>query len=420
MQTKPNQSTKRFGVKILLIGVISLLLGIPLLIVEGIINDREAAKDKVTTDVTNSYAGQQVVGGPTLRAVVMTKAATDSTDMKTRNWDTQPTILNYTADVETDVLRRSIYDVIIYKSTIQITGTLPIGENTSKAFQHLITLDITDFKGLSALPKVTFGEQTYRFNRVNDQLQAQVTLPQNTKVHDEIPFAIELELKGTESLMFSSFGKETSLTINSSYPHPSFQGAMLPITRDVRDDGFSATWKVLQINMGSLRDTMGVRFVDPANPYQQATRSAKYGLLIVALVFVAGLFVEYLTKKEIHLIQYAVIGLSLILFYILLLSISEFMVFGWAYLIAALMIIAALICYFRGILKSRSAYILGSFIAAVYVVNYVLLQMETYALLAGSLVLFVLLSVVMYLTANMNTKAEQPALANAETEKPEA
>ncbi len=414
MQTKPNQPTKRFGVKILLIGVISLLLGIPLLMVENIIRDRETAKDKVTTDVTNSYAGQQVVGGPTLRAVVMTKSATDSTEMKTRNWDTQPTILNYTANVETDVLHRSIYDVIIYKSTIHITGTLPIGENTSKAIQHLITLDIKDFKGLSALPQVTFGEQTYRFNRVNDQLQAQVTLPQNTKVHDEIPFSIELELKGTESLMFRPLGKETTLAINSSYPHPSFQGDILPATREVKDDGFSATWKVLDMNLNSSYDTMGVRFVDPANPYQQATRSAKYGLLIVALVFVAGLFVEYLTKKEIHLIQYAVIGLSLILFYSLLLAISELVVFGWAYLIAALMTIGALLLYFRAILKSRSAYVLGGFIAVVYAVNYVLLQMETYALLAGSLVLFALLSVVMYLTANMNTKAEQPAVAESE------
>jgi inner membrane protein len=153
---------------------------------------------------------------------------------------------------------------------------------------------------------------------------------------------------------------------------------------------------------------MGVRFVDPANPYQQSMRSAKYGILIIILVFVAGLVVEFLTKKEINPVQYAVIGLSLVLFYSLLLSFSEFMMFGVAYIIAALMTTGALVFYFRAILKSRSAYMLGGFVALVYMLNYMLLQMETYALLAGSLVLFLLLCVVMYLTADMSKNKELP------------
>ncbi len=417
MQTKPNQPTKRFGVKILLIGLISLFLGIPLLMVEGIIEDREKTKNKVSAEIEKSYAGSQIVGGPVLQTTTMKKSAT-SAELEPFHKDIKPSTLDYKADVTTEVLRRSIYDVITYKSIIQITGKLPITEDVLEAFKHTLVLNIEDFKGLSKLPEITFGEQIYRFDRVGGKLQAAITLPEGVQVNEEIPFSLTLDVKGTESLMFRPLGKETTLAINSSYPHPSFQGAILPTTRNVQDDGFSATWKVLDMNLNSSYDTMGVRFVDPANPYQQATRSAKYGLLIVALVFVAGLFVEYLTKKEIHLIQYAVIGLSLILFYILLLSMSEFIIFGGAYSIAALMIVAALVFYFRGILKSRSAYVLGSFIAAVYVVNYLLLQMETYALLAGSLVLFALLSVVMYLTANMNTKAEQSSLA--ESEQPEA
>ena len=151
---------------------------------------------------------------------------------------------------------------------------------------------------------------------------------------------------------------------------------------------------------------MGVKFVDPANPYQQSMRSAKYGMLIIVLVFVAGLVVEFLTRKEINPIQYAVIGLSLVLFYSLLVAFSEFMIFGIAYIIAALMTTGALMFYFRAILKSRSAYVLGGFVAVVYALNYMLLQMETYALLAGSVVLFLLLCVVMYLTANINNNKE--------------
>ena len=193
------------------------------------------------------------------------------------------------------------------------------------------------------------------------------------------------------------------MTISSTYPHPSFQGAVLPNTREVKSDGFKAAWNVSSLN-SSMRNNMGVKFVDPANPYQQSMRSAKYGMLIVILVFVAGLFVEFLTKKEISPIQYTVIGLSLVLFYSLLVAFSEFMIFGVAYVIAALMTTGALMFYFRAILKSRSAYVLGGFVAIVYALNYMLLQMDTYALLAGSLVLFLLLCVVMYLTANINNK----------------
>lgn len=186
---------------------------------------------------------------------------------------------------------------------------------------------------------------------------------------------------------------------------------MLPDNRNIRDDGFDATWNVSDLN-SSASDSIGVRFVDPANPYQQSMRSVKYGIIIIILVFVASLFVESLTRKEINPIQYSVIGLSLVLFYSLLLAFSEFIAFGIAYVIAALMTTGALVFYFRAILKNRSAYVLGGIVALVYALNYMLLQMETYALLAGSLVLFLLLCVVMYLTANINnnkaiTKVEQ-------------
>ena len=123
-------------------------------------------------------------------------------------------------------------------------------------------------------------------------------------------------------------------------------------------------------------------------------------MLIIVLVFVAGLFVEFFTRREINVVQYAVIGLSLALFYSLLVAFSEFITFGWAYIVATLMTISALMLYFKAILKNNSAYMLGGFVTIVYVVNYMLLQMETFALLAGSLVLFALLCVVMYLTSN--------------------
>ena len=130
-------------------------------------------------------------------------------------------------------------------------------------------------------------------------------------------------------------------------------------------------------------------------------RSAKYGILIILLVFLAGLAVELLGKKKISIVQYLVIGLSLVLFYVLVLSFSEFMRFPLAYALAALMTVAALLGYFRGILRDRTAWLLTALVALAFLISYVLLQMETYAFLAGTLILFVLLTGIMYLTRNL-------------------
>ena len=194
--------------------------------------------------------------------------------------------------------------------------------------------------------------------------------------------------------------------MHSNCPDPSFKGDFLPAERDVREDGFDARWSVSEINRGNPDDTsFGVNLLQGVTQYQQTTRSAKYGILIILLVFIAGLAVELVGKKKIDLVQYLVIGLSLVLFYALVLSFSEFMSFALAYFLAALMTVAALFGYFRGILRDRSAWLLTALVALAYLLSYVLLQMETYALLAGTLVLFVLLVGIMYLTTNLNKRA---------------
>ena len=410
METKVNSNAKRTAIKVSLVAVISLLLLIPLAMIKGVIEDREQTKDSVTMEVANSYAKPQTVFAPYLVSYVVETKTVDKKiepsgkQTYVEDYDTYSSQVDYTADVVTDMLHRSIYDVIVYNSKVKISGKLPITEKSVVARDNEFRFKVTDVKGFSNPSQLTFGGGSFELRRKSEEFVADVVFPKGAKVGDIIDFAITFDLKGTESLFFRpSRDGNTTVAICSSYPHPSFQGAMLPNTRDVKGDGFNATWSVSSFN-SSFNDDMGVKFVDPANPYQQSMRSAKYGMLIIILVFVAGLFVEFLTRKEINPIQYAVIGLSLVLFYSLLVAFSEFITFGVAYIIAALMTTGALMLYFRAILKSRSAYVLGGFVAVVYALNYMLLQMETYALLAGSVVLFLLLCVVMYLTANMNNK----------------
>ncbi len=408
MEKNEKLNSERTPMKYCLVVVISLLLLIPLVMIKAVIEDREQTKEAVTMEVANSYAKPQTISAPYLVSYVLEEKTVDKTiepsgkQTYIEDYDSYCSQVDYKADVVTDVLHRSIYDVIVYNSKIQISGKVPITELAVIARNNEFRFKIADVKGFSNPSPLTFGGQSFELNRRLDEYVAEVVFPEDSKSGDTVDFMITFDLKGTESLFFNpSRDGNTTLAISSSYQHPSFQGEILPNQRVVNEDGFNATWNVSSFN-SSIFDDMGVKFVDPANPYQQSMRSAKYGMLIIILVFVASLFVEFLTRKGINPIQYAVIGLSLVLFYSLLVAFSEFITFGVAYVLAALMTIGALMLYFRAILKNRSAYMLGGFVALVYALNYILLQMETYALLAGSLLLFVLLSVVMYLTANIN------------------
>ena len=410
METKVKTKTnaKRTAIKVSLVAVISLLLLIPLVMIKGVIEEREDTKNAVVKEVAASYAQPQIISAPYMVSYVVETKSVDKEiepsgkQTYVEDYTSYCSLVDYTADVETDILHRSIYDVIVYNSKVKISGKILLTEKSVIARDNEFRFKVTDIKGFCNPSQLTFGGQSFEICCKSNEFVAEVVFPKGAKVGDVIDFSFTFNLKGTESLFFNpSYWGTTSLAINSSYPHPSFQGEILPNTREVKDDGFNATWSVSSLN-SSKYDDMGVKFVDPANPYQQSMRSAKYGMLNIILVFVAGLFVEFLTRKEINPIQYAVIGLSLVLFYSLLVAFSEFIAFGVAYIIATLMTTGALMFYFRAILKSRSAYILGGFVALVYTLNYMLLQMETYALLAGSLVLFFLLSVVMYLTANNN------------------
>ncbi len=427
---------KRFGIKILVIAGMSLGLLIPLFMVGSLIYDRENTRDKVVNEVGRSYsdvsregvwesrlndltndyddgagsvcqAGSQIVKGPVARMTVVSRNATDTVPVKESVQVIEPLILNYNVNAATEELHRSIYNVVVYNSAIEMTGKMRVPANSLGDHRFVFDINVRDFKGLSSYPTGTIGGKKVEFRRSGDVLTTDTLTFEGMKKGDEIDFSIEMNLKGSHGLSFRPCGEETSLSMKSCYPHPSFQGAFLPETREITDEGFSATWKVLSMNMDSGRhEAIGVVFVDPANPYHQTARSIKYGLLIIVLVFAASLVAELLSRKEISYLQYVVIGLSLVLFYALLLSISEIIPFGFAYLIAAAMTISALALYFRAIIGNKGAYILGGFLVLMYGANYMLLQMETYALLAGTLVLFAVLSAVMYLTANI--KIEKP------------
>ena len=389
--------------KIAFICLITILLIIPLMMIKGVINERNELKYSVKKEISRAISESQIVDGPRLIYTVEKEQVVDGNkEMVEEIHVINPQKMESVVNVTTETLRRSIYNVIVYHSKININGSYVLSEAVYNGKNFKIKMKVSDLKGLIDTPKISLLKKDYKFDvDDSDQLYTVIELPKENQTDRIIPFTMQLELKGTERLMFAPSADETVLSISSSYTNPSFVGEYLPLSRDVDEKGFTAKWKVLKINK-KRSEYMGVDFIEVASQYQQAMRSVKYGMLIICLVFIAGLLVEFVTRRQIHVVQYAIIGLSLVLFYSLLTAFSDIIPFGCSYLISSIMTTIALTLYYRGILKHKSAWILGGFISIMYVTNYILLQMETHSMLAGSLLLFVLLSVMMYFTANMN------------------
>ena len=214
--------------------------------------------------------------------------------------------------------------------------------------------------------------------------------------------------------MFAPFGQTTTVSLTSDCATPSFTGYYLPDERQVTDTGFQAEWKVLAINRDYpqvLNDSFfeyrtefgyssfGVELKVPVEQYLQTDRAIKYAFLIILLTFAAVFFVEMRKAKPIHPVQYLLIGIALIVFYTLLLSFSEHINFGLSYLIACVMTIALIVVFMASITKdTKTALGIGLLLAVLYAFVFVLLQLESYALLVGSVGLFIILGIAMFAT----------------------
>ncbi len=263
---------------------------------------------------------------------------------------------------------------------------------------------------------------------------------------------ITLELVGTTDLAVAPIGDDTQMQIAANWPHPSFGGRFLPVTRDIGDTGFSANWQISSLATTAARDffrgqalcagiadegtadtyaagrpdvpggasagcieTFGVAFIDPVNPYSLSDRAVKYGLLFIGLSFVAVAMVEVLRRLRVHPVQYLLVGLALSMFFLLLLSLSEHLSFALSYLIASTACVALLTFYAGHLLKGWKAGLsFGSAVAALYGGLYLVLQMEQTALVVGSVLLFAVLAAVMTVTRRVDWyNLAQPQAATA-------
>lgn len=436
------------SLKIVFIALITLVLLIPDAIIYSLNSDREHAQESTTEQISRSWSGYQTISGPIISIPYVVPNTKDSTGVIRL----LPSQLKVTGDVTSQKLARNIYETVVYNADVNISGDFALdilkqnGIPTSalKLDKAYVTLGIGDLKGLESASPLRLGNEEYRLNGTSDTqvylntscssdddtpyitdfenssrantngcMQAKIALPATDSV--SMPFAITLKIKGSESLSVTPIGGENTITISGECSTPSFCGMFLPSKRSVENGKFSATWNLNSNNREYQQTFIGnnaqkiansavsVKMLVPVDRYQKVSRSLKYALIVILLTFIAVLFAEVISNHPIHIFQYLLIGLALMLFYSLLLSLSEHMKFGLAYLIAATMTIGLVGCYMKGVIKSNKiALTLSALLAVIYLFIYILLCLETFALLTGSIGLFIALAAIMYASLRIN------------------
>lgn len=447
---QPQQSTfwskSKVLVKGFIIGFLVLLLLIPTMFVKELIEEREARQREAIIEVSGKWAGRQTVTGPMV-VLPFVKEEGDSTKrIRVKHFAYfLPDELNVNATVTPQEKHRGIYKVMLYTTRIKVTGRfgeilpakLNIPAETILWNEAFVKLHLSDAKGLNEELRLNWNNSLLTLSPQNSGGTTGFAAPLSLANPDglkNIPFSADISLNGSEQLLFTPVGKVTSVTLASSWPHPSFTGNVLPQTSQVKDSGFTATWKSLShkrnfpqqwiddafvvesyhpplpntdvastaVGNNINRTSFGADLFIPVNGYQKTMRSVKYAVLCILLTFVAFFLIETTNGKSVHPFQYGLIGLALVLFYTLLLSFSEYIGFNSAYAVASVCTIGLIAWFVKGLLNSvKLSVLLSSVLVLMYTYIFTLLQLQDYALLLGSVGLFITLGVIMHFSRKM-------------------
>jgi len=396
----------------------------------SIIEEREQLNKQAIAEVSYKWAKRQIINGPIISVPIEYETQQDGKILLVRDyWHLLPEDLEVKGKIDPKKLNRGIYEIVVYASKLSLKGSFTIeGKIEQPGLTQIywneafITLGISDLRGISEEVYLNFNNERLAVqpgSRVNQLVSSGITvdLPDLQELENTtIPFNLDIQLQGSENLSFIPVGKNTKVFLSSDWPSPSFMGNFLPKDRKVTENGFEASWQVLQLNRnfpqhwvgnsyGSTMNgsTFGLDLMLPLDDYQKSMRSAKYAIMTIGLTFMVFFLTEIFQRRKIHPIQYTIVGLALCLFYILLVSLSEHIDFNIAYFIAAIAVILMVSLYSINVFKvKRYSFILVSVLTGIYSFLFVILQMSDYALLMGSIGLSVILGATMYFTRNID------------------
>lgn len=435
------------GFKFFVIAALILLLAIPLLLVWLIIEERSQHANAVATQIAAEWGETQRINGPFL-VVPYTVSRTITQgdklieEIQERRAIFLPSRTTIAGKAVPKVLTRSIYTVTVYQSALQVSGRFEapnLAELVSDAKDvrwqdAVLAVGIADVSGLKSTAAVkidganerafdpSLGMPGYNLQgihaRVGDATAA--TTGSGLRAFD---FTFALELDGSSGMFFAPIARDTIVTMDSPWPHPSFTGSFLPTERKITADSFSARWQIPHLARsvphgwtmaatGEYGDGpeqrlspfgFGVNFYVPVDTYDLASRAAKYALMFLATAFMAVFLMEMRSGRSVHAVQYLLVGIAMVFFYVLLLALAEHVGFATAYVSAAAATSTMLALY---IAKAQASVLKGAVmlgvLAALYTLLYMILRLEDYALLAGAIGGFVMLTIVMFATLKVD------------------
>ncbi|WP_100610707.1 cell envelope integrity protein CreD [Confluentibacter lentus] len=441
-----NWLKKSITARMLMVGFLIIILLIPLAFIGELIRERSLRKETALSEINQQWGNELLIYGPILEIPYKTFTEKTVTDRTTKSVYTEtvenieyayffPESLKINSSINPEEKKRGIYGTAVYNSNIKINGTFsnPDFNNLEIDSKNIIwdkvklIIQSSNVKGVYGA-EVSFLNKNYPITSKYNKSKIDNPLSLNlhtleTKHIDEInasnlnnmSFNIDLKIKGSEQIRFVPIGKTTEAEITSNWKTANFIGEFLPYNDDkIKEKGFDAKWKILELNRPFSQEykkvipdltefASGVNFMIPVDEYQKSERSAKYGFLVIALTFLIFFLIQTLSKIDIHPFQYLMIGLALTMFYTLLVSISEHSNFLKAYLIAGISVIILITLYSKSILKTfKFPVFIGLSLTALYTFIYVIIQLENYALIVGSIGLFLILAIVMYVSRKID------------------
>ena len=445
--------------KIIFLFVLTILLWIPLILIGNLINDRGKLYKQTITNIGNEWGKSQKIIAPVI-TISYTDTSINNKDSVSNASNTKavavvpverkfailPEELNATIEMKDEVRQRGIYNATVYNANVKLKGyfSAKILKEDRKVL-GCISIGLTDTKALIKINKFKIGDMdleamsgTMAAPLITNGISGQLG-PEHNSIMDKekIPFEIDIDFRGSRDISILPLGKKNHFEIKSNWKSPSFSG-VLPTERTIDNNGFSAVWEVsnlirnypqiIDINNDQFSDfyqdsgvvyydyneydeattysdnndgntIVKVALFDSVTSYTQIYRACNYGILFIGMSLVVVFIFEIVSKKAAHYVQYGVVGFSLVIFYLLLLSLSEHIGFEWSYLVSSLAIVIPNSLYITGMTSSKKFGIgMFIFLSGIYAILFSILRMEQYALLTGSLLILAVLYAVMYLT----------------------
>jgi len=416
------------GARIIIIGALIILLMIPSLMIRSLITEREDRRTSAEAEISSKWGGNQIISGPII-SIPFIEYFNDSEGKEYTKQDhiyILPEELNIIGDLNPEIRYRGIFKVVLYNTNLKFKGNFTLKDlkeqnikNNSIELENAnFVLGISDMRGVKDAIKINWNDSEIMGNPgIDDKdlftsgISSKIQLNADESTYN---FEFEINLNGSNDLHFIPVGKVTNVSLSSTWNNPSFNGEFLPESRQIDENGFKSQWRILHFNRNFPQiwrgdqykieaSAFGVGLIFPVDEYQKTMRTVKYAFMFIGLTFLSFFIIEILNQKVIHPIQYLLIGFGLVLFYTLLLSLSEHIAFLYAYLFSSLSIVVMISLYTKSVLKNNFLVtVVAVILVILYGFLYVILQLQDYSLLIGSIGLFIFLAVVMYLTRKID------------------